>query len=100
MTAVANDHGTKTYGDHELPRLPVGDCVTQSASRTWLHVRRVRVESADYHRSTPFEFELHIDGERIITATELERIAGWEHPWVDALFRYGKAYIDGMESNK
>ena len=82
MTEVANDHGTKAYNNHEL------------------HVRRVRVESTDYHRTTPFEFELHIDGERIITATELERIAGWEHPWVDALFRYGKAYIDGMESNK
>lgn len=73
-----DDHGTEEYRGHDI------------------HVRRIDVATVDYHRSTTYEFELHIDGELLTTATQIEQ-QGWEHPWIDALFRYGKAYAHGLE---
>ena len=75
-----DDHGTKEYRGHEI------------------HVRRVDVDTTDYNRSTDYEFELFIDGEFLTTATQIET-HGWEHPWAPALFRYGKAYVHGLEDN-
>lgn len=77
MTDVMDDHGTKEYQGHDI------------------YVRRVDVETTDYRRSTDYEFELFINGEFLTTATQIEHI-GWESPWVDALFRYGKAYVHGL----
>jgi hypothetical protein len=79
MTQVMDDHGTKEYRGHEL------------------HVQRVDVVTTDYRRPTTFEFELHVDGELLTTATQIERSMGYEAPWVSALFRYGKTYVRGME---
>lgn len=74
-----DDHGTKQHRGHEL------------------HVRRVDVETVPYVREMSYEFELHIDGEFITTATHIEHQAGFENPWVPALFRYGRAYVNGKE---
>lgn len=49
-------------------------------------------EDAEY----AFEFELHVDGEEITTATEMEE-DGWSAPWLTAMRRYAKAYIQGAE---
>jgi hypothetical protein len=51
-----------------------------------------------------YEFYLVVDGEDVITATELERrgYSGPEDggsPWSNHLKRYAKAYIDGSVEN-
>lgn len=74
MTEVLDEHGTEEHRGHEL------------------HVRRVRNETGGLFA----EFELRVDGELVTTASEIEE-QGWEHPWVSALFRYGRAYVDGLE---
>lgn len=65
-----------------------------------LSVRRVDVETVDYHRTTDYEFELHIDGVLVTTATHIEQTANYEHPWIPALFRYGRAFVDGYEIDR
>lgn len=74
---VVVDHGTEEYGEHEL------------------HVRNVDAESAGYNSRYESEFELLVDGEVVATASELED-RGYSNPWAPALFRYGRAYVDGM----
>lgn len=74
---ILEEHDSKEYRDHEL------------------QVRRVDAESAGYSSTYDYEIELLVDGSIVMTASQLED-RDWEMPWVPALYRYGRAYVDGQ----
>jgi hypothetical protein len=62
-------------------------------------VERVEQDGSGYR----YEFVLTVDGERVTTASEIER-EGWNGPeeggnnWTRNLRHYAGAYIDGLEA--
>lgn len=62
-------------------------------------VQRVNAESAGYHTDYNYEFELYIDDDILMTASELEQRGNpWgQTRWTVSLKAYAKAYIDGVE---
>lgn len=62
-----------------------------------MEVNRIDNTGAGYE----YEFALEIDGEQVKTASQLER-DGYSfeevNNWTNALRRFGRAYIEGMEA--
>jgi len=74
------------------------DTIEDETTGRWrdTEYRIVRTEDDYYTLGSGFnyEFVLVVDGEVITTAGELEQ-EEWDRPWIPALTRYAKAYIDG-----
>lgn len=61
-------------------------------------IETYRVENYHEHREQlPNEIFVDVDGERVMSATELENRGIDGHAWIPELRRYAKAYIDGMD---
>lgn len=56
----------------------------------------VRTNEDDWTSGFEYEFVLFVEGEPVITATELEA-RGYVNPWLSAMDTYVQAYIDGRE---
>jgi hypothetical protein len=70
-------------------------------TRHGMTYRMVRTNEDKYtdHIDKEYEFVLFIDGEKDITATELEELK-WQPPWRPAFERRAKARIDGLTETR
>lgn len=70
--------------------------VQQAGSYRGVAFETIRTNEPSYTNGFEYEFVLLVEGEEVITASELEA-RGYVNPWIPAMETYVKAYIDGRE---